>query len=1035
MFDSSSDTEHEVTASSQLDTTTDSQLLVESRNEQLQEELASLTKQYNSLQAQFEQAVKLTQSVDTIHKENEGLKVQIRELTNEKQDLLHRLEIAKLAHEEVLKKFQSASEENATQRDHDISGMQKEFEKVKQTFRAQIDSLYAQLQSVQQSKEKEEVAQKTLISKIQKLIDNSGIYFSTKFESFEELCSFFETKAIKGPSSVPKAKNAEKAQTPVNVIEERSPEYEAKIKELKVQLKKQISVTKDLEEQIRINARSTTQLTNKHNAEVESLKAKIAQINEDNANTVNDYKRKITNLENKIAAAKDKDQKPAQPAKQASDKAVPAQEKQQPVKSRNVPQQTEQPKAAQPTVQIPSISQNDLDTITQQYTNRISELNEQIQTLTKKYNDAMEVNKTSEAKCGQLIVTLDKNASEYQALKRVHEETVCEIEAIRKALHSREAAPDKKAERERRKEQQKQKATIICLEKSAEALKKQIFDIQFDKEEYNRKLAEKDDKIRSLENEIKELRKSHEDLNADLSYANNKLENIKIPTEKELLPTAVWTTGEFENPLQGQIEKIADTEALSPAAKIQHIYRQINKYFTKKTEDYKSALDDAYGDLDNIRCIMGDFIVSLTIALNDNAITFDDFLQKNLSEKVVKDISALRSQLVDEKRRAEVLQAVVDKFNASFGNSQGDVTDKIHLICDKMEKKKEIIATRTEKCKAYKQALNDAEMKITEMERDNQFNLETKDMEIKDLTEKNKSLTEQLKQLKAENKQLKDTTTEQQEQIESIKQELEENKESLEEERKCLEETISRKHEEANTNLQSELSAASANVVELTEQCQRLKEAVTMQKGIIAEREKVIEELKADLAKTTDSYETRHEIEKKQIIESYEKAIQEITKQCEMHRSDVEKLSVAIAQTEKKLKDAQASRMKAKRMKVRAEAEIKSLEEQISREKKLTESAIKNAAIANEADASNKINAVKAKADEEKRKLIATAAQEFSQFFNAGEAIDERAFKNLIQKARDEISRLTKMDAAIRRLVGATGNQSTDDAVAQILIH
>lgn len=1038
MFDSSSDNEHDTNTASQLDTTTDSQLLMETRNEQLQEELALMTKNYNNLRAQFEQAVKLTQSVDKIHSENEQLKVQIRELGNEKQDLIHRLEIATLARDEMMKKHQEDKQASAAQRDQDVSGMQKEFEKVKQTFKSQIDSLYKQLQSVQQSKEKEEVAQKTLISRIEKLIENCSVYLACKFTTFEEICSFFENQVLKGatvtnPAIINPAKADQAAQQSIfNAVEEKTPEISNKIKALKAQLKEQIAKNRELEDQILANTRATNQLNNKHKDEIDALNAKITQINEDNNNVLKENKRQIKNLETKLAAIKES--KKPQP--------VAAKENEKPVSAAQPQQQQQQPQPRQVAVQQKPVEQPqnasaakiDLDAITAQYTNRISELQGQLDAVTKKYNDALELNKNSEHKCGELLVTLDKNASELLALKRVHDETVCEIESIRKALHAKEENKDKKSERERRKEQQKQKAAVICLEKSVEALKKQMFDQQYEKEGFLQQISERDSTIKYLQQEIKDLKSSHERMQGDLADATNKLEQVKIPTESELIPTAVWTAGDFENSLQTQIEKIAETDALSAAAKIQHIYRIINKFFNKKIDEYKKCLDEAYGDYDEVKTTMNDFLVSLTIALMDNAITLEEFIDQNLGEKVVAAASQLRSQVVEEKRHAEMLQAVVDRFNSHFGSSD-DVNKKINMICDEMEHKKELILRRTKKCKAYKQALNDAELKITAMERDHEFQMETKDMALADLEKKKTTLEAQVKALKDENKALKEKHVEMTEELDTVKSELEENKENLEEERRLLEETIAKKHEDHNNELQSELSAASQNAAELSDQCNKLKKALNVQKQLLADREQTIADLKANTKKESDSTANRHELEKKQIIESYEKAVREITAQCEAHRGDVEKLSVALATTDKKLKQSQASTLKAKRMKVRAETEIKALEEQLDREKKLSQSALKNAAIANESDTSEKVNQVKAKAEEDKRKLISIAAQEFSQFFNAGDQIDERSFKTLIGKAKDEINRLTKMDTAIRRLVGASGKQATDDAVAQALIN
>ena len=106
----------------------------------------------------------------------------------------------------------------------------------------------------------------------------------------------------------------------------------------------------------------------------------------------------------------------------------------------------------------------------------------------------------------------------------------------------------------------------------------------------------------------------------------------------------------------------------------------------------------------------------------------------------------------------------------------------------------------------------------------------------------------------------------------------------------------------------------------------------------------------------------------------------------------------------------------------------------VSKIKNENECEIKNELITAETTYNTKINEMKSKADDEKRKIMSIAATEFSQFFDASEMIDERSYKSLIVHARDELERLTKSDSAIRRMINITGKQTTDDAVAQLLM-
>jgi hypothetical protein len=51
-----------------------------------------------------------------------------------------------------------------------------------------------------------------------------------------------------------------------------------------------------------------------------------------------------------------------------------------------------------------------------------------------------------------------------------------------------------------------------------------------------------------------------------------------------------------------------------------------------------------------------------------------------------------------------------------------------------------------------------------------------------------------------------------------------------------------------------------------------------------------------------------------------------------------------------------------------------------------------------------------------------------------GEPVDEESFRGLLSRVRNELKRLIESEAVIRRLIGAGPRQSTDDAVARLLI-
>ena len=72
--------------------------------------------------------------------------------------------------------------------------MNKEIEKIKQQSKAQIDSIYEQLDQAQQEKEKENVEKRLLIRKLDTVITEAARYFDTNFNTIDDVLNAFSTQ-------------------------------------------------------------------------------------------------------------------------------------------------------------------------------------------------------------------------------------------------------------------------------------------------------------------------------------------------------------------------------------------------------------------------------------------------------------------------------------------------------------------------------------------------------------------------------------------------------------------------------------------------------------------------------------------------------------------------------------------------------------------------------------------------------------------------------------------------------------------------
>ena len=170
MYDSeSSRVEQGFSESSELD----SSRKVQPNNAQLKEQNEELMKENTVLRSQFEDAIKVTKQLELVHSQNNDLLQQVRSLRKERDDLEHRLEISLDTIKEMNSKLNEEKRSCSTIRGTDLTSMTKEIEKVKAQSKAQLDSVYDQLEKAKQATERENVEKRLLASKLDHILEDA----------------------------------------------------------------------------------------------------------------------------------------------------------------------------------------------------------------------------------------------------------------------------------------------------------------------------------------------------------------------------------------------------------------------------------------------------------------------------------------------------------------------------------------------------------------------------------------------------------------------------------------------------------------------------------------------------------------------------------------------------------------------------------------------------------------------------------------------------------------------------------------------
>jgi uncharacterized membrane-anchored protein YhcB (DUF1043 family) len=79
------------------------------------------------------------------------------------------------------------------------------------------------------------------------------------------------------------------------------------------------------------------------------------------------------------------------------------------------------------------------------------------------------------------------------------------------------------------------------------------------------------------------------------------------------------------------------------------------------------------------------------------------------------------------------------------------------------------------------------------------------------------------------------------------------------------------------------------------------------------------------------------------------------------------------------------------------------------------------------------LDKMKAKYEEEKRRLVGFAANSLPQFVDLRRELTTEGFQELITQTANELKRHEEQEATIRRLMGLSSQESCEDAVAELV--
>lgn len=994
----------------------------EMNKQQLKELNSELVKENALLRSQFEEAVEVTAQLQDLHTKNQELVTQIRNLQAEKDDLDHRLEISLATNRELTKRLSDEKKNRSQQNDTNINAMNNEIERVREQSKAQLDSVLEELEKLKAVHEKDVLQQKTIVGRIDRTLQSGERYFQTKFSTIDDLIEFFEHPSQQGKTGQAGSDSVAPLVKPLG----NNTEYlEKKVKHLKAKLRSASHDKSELQAELQRIQREAHTLKLNAQQQISDLQTQMNSLTEDYQTNDKQKVQKIATLESQVESLKSDLSK----ARSQFDPTILPGINRAPASAAVSPTSV----ATNPNLPKPLKKANkpeDIERI-QQLQGQVDDLNEKIKFQDKKKLDMEQKIREAENEIHSQKQLIEKMKTENNTLQSLNESSKAEIETLRSALHTKkepftlDQIP-----------QPKQPANVIKYQRAIEEQKGKISALQQQNDRLKKQVEKQEQDITDLYEKLDHSNAATKKVNDDFAEYRSRVESKKPITAEDILPSEAFRCPEFDGLLSSTIQKIAGNQSLQPITKIQTCFKTIASHFGKQLQDLQAAFNDTMKENQFLSSSFNKFIVDLSIALCDQPATVEDFFKGNGGQQLIEKVADFRVRFDDMKHQNDRFNEIIAYLEESFGTT-GQNIDPVQQIADiknQFTNQCDIIAQKSAKVKKMRHDLRDLAQTSEKMK------LESS-QKIEDLTSAVQKLESQLAALDKSTKSLKQENQNLQVDLADATRRANQNEEDFKEREKEVINKLVSEHSTKYNNLNAKYNGLSAQYSELvdefnsqSEEIRNYEENIDNLKKTISNKEREINDLYKDLKNKDYQFDERLEDEKQQLSRTFQLAIDQLNDQCEKHRLDVEKMAKVVSDNEKQVAIIKSENIILKKEKLKTDQDMKSLNTKFEREKKLMDTVFTAKRIQYETAVNQKLNEERTRFEAEKRKMCGYAIEAFKMFFDANVVIDEKSYRHVIETAHDELNKLTRMDASIRRIVGAREGQTTEDAVAQVIM-
>lgn len=987
----------------------------------LKEQIETLQKENQSLQAQFEGSLAITNQIEAINNELLQTKTQNRKLVAENEDLKHRLDLAIKAKKELADQIAEEKKNNAQTRSENYLNTRQEIDRQKAAFQQKLDDANKQLVELTAQLDARDVTKKIVDGKIDRIVQNAQRFFNQEFSSFDNLAAFL----AQPPAPVQKPQTPSAVAIPIQAKQRRnSMPDDSRINELASKLKSTKAKVRDLTE------------TN------QKLQAQLAQLVAENQNLAQESKKVVASYEAKLD---DQDRQIKEKSAKISSLEV------QVNNLVSHPEKKTVKVAKEPEVSVPQVKpqvvvqkvvdEDKIKEIKDEAAHDKQKFIEESTALKSQLNNAQIKNNELSQKLSALQAEFDKLKSENSKQKNeidtmtvLKDNALKEAESLRTALHARMPKPvEPKKEKPliTKEELKKLRETVESQKKEILALNIQVNKGEDTIQQQRSDIADAKAKSATLEENIKQL-------TMDLNEAKCQLARKPVPTVEDVLPADLWRTNDFGTKVAEEINAIARNTSLQPVSKLRSIYstirEDVNSKFNKLTEVNEELADQ----LADIQTAVGEFLIDISVSLFDKAFTFDEFMKVG-GNAIVSEIQMLRSENDNMKHKYDALQTTLDSVTSVLqlpeSANVNQILDTFDIITRQLQERTEMLAETKKKFKLLKISYQEASEKSQQHE--------------EQILAEHNEMAEALQKAESDNKALADDLTKAKTELDAKDSQLQtalgQIKELQDDIQAAVDKVINEAKaevEQKNVDLQQSVDKAQKTIADQekknTDNDKKIKDLEAALNQLTTEKLELnaaLNTIKAESEEREAELMKKCEEEKAAIKAQFDSAVQQLSAQCAKQLEDITKMAADNSTNEQKMIAIRAAAKKILCEKRKAESDAKFAQEQFERNRRLVEAQARAKIVNAENLFNSKLEEERAAHESDQRRIFTFVAEAFKNFFNPSANFSERNFRQMIEQVKDELTRLNTSDENIRRMLGAGEKQTTEDAVAMLLLH